>query len=150
MTQRYADVGWFIVELCYEILPWLNTTFYFLFTASDFASSVPSDLVDACDDNEKLGRLDMSTVDGIDSDSKYTDLFSFGSRSFSLYRLTDFTRVYDSGDEFERVINETFPSIFNSNPNSESDTPEESMDTRSDNRVRESSLVFVEPAMDKV
>ena len=105
---------------------------------------MPGDVIKALGNDTQLGRLELSVIDGIDGDGKYTDLFSFGSRSFSMYRVTDFTRVYDSGDELERVIAENFPTIFNSNPNKESDTPEETVDSRSDDRVKELLLIVFE------
>ena len=106
-----------------------------MFIEDDFASSVSSDFIDQVANNEELGRLDMSVIDGKDAEGKFTKLYSYGSRGFSFYTVTDFTRVYDSGDELETLVKDNFPTIFNTNPNSESDTPEEAMDTRSDNRV---------------
>lgn len=34
----------------------------------------------------------------------YSKLYTFGGRSFSIINLTDWTLVYDSGDEFERIV----------------------------------------------
>ena len=107
---------------------------------ADFAASVSDEFKAALDDDAQLGRLDLSAVDGLDEEGKFTNLYSYGSRGFSFYDVTDFSRAYDSGDEIERVIAENYPSIFNSNPSSETDTPEGAIDTRSDNSV--SSLII--------
>ncbi len=50
-----------------------------------------------------------------------TDLFSLGSRSFSI-RTDDGDLVWDSGDQFEQIVARTFPGNFNaSNSNNEFD-----------------------------
>ncbi|MCL2560163.1 MAG: choice-of-anchor I family protein [Turicibacter sp.] len=41
------------------------------------------------------------------------DWFLFGSRSFSIIRANDNEMVFDSGSDFERIVAETFPTIFN-------------------------------------
>ena len=77
----------------------------------------------------------MSVVDGMNEDGKYDKFYSYGTRDFGLYRVSDFSEVYNSGDDFERILEEYYETIFNTNPNSNSDSPEEAFDTRSDNRV---------------
>jgi hypothetical protein len=65
--------------------------------------------------NADLGRLNVTLEDGLREDgSCFENLYSFGARSFSIW-TTDGERVFDSGDELERVIARTVPEAFNSN-----------------------------------
>ena len=82
-----------------------------------------------------LGRLDVSVVDGLTPAGQYDTFYSYGCRDFGLYRVSDFSEVYNSGNEFEEILARDYESIFNTNPNSNSASPEEAFDTRSDNRV---------------
>ncbi|WP_372632309.1 choice-of-anchor I family protein [Cohnella sp.] len=41
------------------------------------------------------------------------DLFTMGGRSFSIWKASDMSRVYDSGSDFERITAEVLPTIFN-------------------------------------
>lgn len=62
-----------------------------------------------------LGRLNVSTASGLDeAGTCYDELYSFGSRSFSIW-TTDGTQVFDSGDDFERTVARVVPEYFNSN-----------------------------------
>lgn len=62
-----------------------------------------------------LGRLNVSTASGLDeAGTCYDELYSFGSRSFSIW-TTDGTQVFDSGDDFERTVTRVVPEYFNSN-----------------------------------
>lgn len=92
--------------------------------------------------DDDLGRLTVSTVDGVDGSGNQTELYVLGARSFSIWDVTDPTTwtydattgnmtglVYDSGDDFERLTASLFPDAFNST-NSEND----SLDNRSDNK----------------
>jgi len=59
-------------------------------------------------DSEALGRLKISTVIGDeDQDGNYETLYSYGARSFSIWRQDDdqLTLVYDSANEFEQIVN---------------------------------------------
>lgn len=88
--------------------------------------------------DENLGRLDASTIDGdIDGDGDYDQLFTYGSRSFSIFDSKG-KLVFDSGDDFERITAELFPNNFNSN-NDENN----SFDSRSDNKGPEPEGVVV-------
>ncbi len=75
-----------------------------------------------------LGRLTVSTIDGDpDGDRDYDALFAYGARSFSIYKASG-EQVFDSGDDFERVVAAAFPAAFNaSNDNN-------TFDDRSDNK----------------
>ena len=75
-----------------------------------------------------LGRLQVSNVDGdIDGDGDFDQLFSFGSRSFSIFTSVG-ELVYDSGSDFEDIIAAQLPLDFNSDNDQNN-----SFDSRSDN-----------------
>ncbi|MDH6235548.1 choice-of-anchor I family protein [Cryobacterium sp. CG_9.6] len=62
-----------------------------------------------------LGRLTITTETGLnDAGTCYDELYSFGSRSFSIWN-TDGTQAFDSGDDFERITAAANPAFFNSN-----------------------------------
>lgn len=64
---------------------------------------------------ELLGRLKITTVDGYDAASNTQKrLYHFGSRSFSIMSL-DGDGVFDSGEWFARIMEKHFPAIFNAN-----------------------------------
>ena len=64
---------------------------------------------------EVIGNLEVSTIDGdLDGDGDFDQLFSYGSRSFSI-RDSNGNIVFDSGDDFETITAELVPEIFNSN-----------------------------------
>ncbi len=81
-----------------------------------------------------LGRLDVSTIDGLNGQGQYSQLFAYGGRSFSIWNVTNgLSQVFDSGDDFEEILaafsaTPLTPSIFNS------DGTPSSFDSRSDNR----------------
>jgi YVTN family beta-propeller protein len=67
----------------------------------------------ALQENEVLGRLGVSTIDGdIGNDGDYDQLFAYGSRSFSIWD-DEGNLVFDSGDDFERIIATVNPNFFN-------------------------------------
>jgi hypothetical protein len=74
--------------------------------ASAFAS--PSPFSSLLRNNRNLGRLtvnkNLGLVDGV-----YQQLYAYGARSFSIWR-EDGTRVYDSGNELERIVG-SFPAL---------------------------------------
>ena len=83
---------------------------------------------------QNLGRLDVSSIDGLNGQGQYSQLFAYGGRSFSIWNVTNgLSQVFDSGDDFEQIL-ATFSatpltaSIFNSDGNPSS------FDSRSDNR----------------
>ncbi|GCA72428.1 hypothetical protein MiYa_03979 [Microcystis aeruginosa NIES-2519] len=83
---------------------------------------------------ENLGRLDVSTIDGLNGQGQYSQLFAYGGRSFSIWNVTNgLSQVFDSGDDFEQILaafsaTPLTASIFNS------DGTPSSFDSRSDNR----------------
>ncbi|AIE73701.1 MULTISPECIES: choice-of-anchor I family protein [unclassified Synechocystis] len=84
-----------------------------------------------------LGRLTVTTKFGdIDGDGDFDELYVYGSRSFSIWNQNG-SLVYDSGEDFERIIAEAVPEFFSaSNDNN-------SFDNRSDNKGPEPEGVTV-------
>lgn len=83
---------------------------------------------EALQENDSIGRLQVSTVSGdIDGDGDYDALYSFGARSFTIWTSTG-ERIYDSGDALEQITAGVLPDFFNAgNDNNE-------IDNRSDNK----------------
>jgi len=83
---------------------------------------------------QNLGRLDVSSIDGLNGQGQYSQLFAYGGRSFSIWNVTNgLSQVFDSGDDFEQILaafsaTPLTASIFNS------DGTPSSFDSRSDNR----------------
>ncbi|MES1024610.1 choice-of-anchor I family protein [Gloeocapsa sp. BRSZ] len=87
--------------------------------------------------DEALGRLTVTTANGdTDGDGDFDELYVFGGRSFAIWD-TQGNLVYESGDDFERIIAETYPQFFNSNH------IENSFDTRSDDKGPEPEDVTI-------
>ena len=62
-----------------------------------------------------LGRLNVSTENGLNADGTcYDELYSFGSRSFSIWDTAG-AQIFDSGDDFEQITAAANPEWFNSN-----------------------------------
>jgi hypothetical protein len=62
---------------------------------------------------ENLGGLNVSRLAGDrDGDGDYDALYAFGGRSFAIW-TTAGQRVFDSGDQFERITAAAAPSLFN-------------------------------------
>ncbi|WP_104191429.1 choice-of-anchor I family protein [Cryobacterium sp. Y82] len=62
----------------------------------------------------ELGRLNVTTENGFNATNDcYDELYSFGSRSFSIWN-TNGTQSFDSGDDFERITAAANPAYFNS------------------------------------
>ncbi len=86
---------------------------------------------------EELGRLNVSTIDGYDSERNcFSELHALGGRSFSIF-TTDGTLVFDSGEDFERITHAADPDFFNSNHR------ENSLETRSDDKGPEPEPITV-------
>eukprot|EP00210_Caulerpa_lentillifera_P002318 g2224.t1 len=74
--------------------------------------------VEALNDTSALGGLSFSTVDGVigkDSNGNtiHDKLVTYGGRSWSIFKGEDMRRVYDSGNDFERIISAYIPWAFN-------------------------------------
>jgi hypothetical protein len=68
--------------------------------------------------DSNLGRLRVTSSPNGDDTGKNaagqcTKLWSYGARSFSIWRASDLSRVYDSGDEFEQRTNGLANVAFN-------------------------------------
>lgn len=61
-----------------------------------------------------LGRLNVTTAVGQDSNGQQATLFAFGARSFSIWDKNG-QQVFDSGNDFERIAASVHGSKFNSN-----------------------------------
>lgn len=94
-------------------------------------------------DDAELGRLGVSSIDGdTDGDGHYDELFSYGSRSFTIFDASGAV-VFDSGDDFEQIIASLRPAnAFNNDdfPTGEEDEVDEN---RSDNKGPEPEAIEV-------
>jgi 2',3'-cyclic-nucleotide 2'-phosphodiesterase / 3'-nucleotidase / 5'-nucleotidase len=89
--------------------------------------------------NSQLGRLKVTSTrggtevtEGEETTTVFSELYSFGTRSFSIWTTDDdgnIVQVYDSGADFERITAAALPSDFNSDHETN-----ESFDTRSDDK----------------
>jgi DNA-binding beta-propeller fold protein YncE len=91
--------------------------------------------------DSNLGRLRITNTpnggsDGKNTAGQCTALYAFGARSFSIW-TTDFERVFDSGDDFERLTT-SLPNV-NFNASHDNDT----FDARSPNKGPEPEGVVV-------
>ena len=90
---------------------------------------------------ENLGKLTFTnTIGDIDNDGEFEELYAFGGRSFSIYDASTGTQVYDSGSDFERIIEEdpVYNAIFNATDD------ENELKNRSDNKGPEPEAVIVQ------
>lgn len=86
--------------------------------------------------NENLGRLNAVTTEGdIDGDGDYDQLFSFGTRSFSIFDDQG-QLVFDSGSMLEEYIAANYPDDFNC-----AHDEQPSFESRSDNKGVEPETV---------
>lgn len=70
-------------------------------------------LADTLQENENLGRLAAVTTEGdIDGDGDYDQLYSFGTRSFTIFDENG-QLVFDSGSMIETYLADHFPDDFN-------------------------------------
>ena len=89
-------------------------------------------------DNTVLGRLKVTLIDSdTDGDGDMDVLYSYGARSFSIWNA-DGGLVYDSADDFETVLAEQAPEIFNA----DGDLPSE-FDSRSDDKGAEPEALAI-------
>jgi hypothetical protein len=85
--------------------------------------------------NENLGRLNITSTKGRNpANGQYQDLYSFGTRSFSIWK-PDGTQVFDSGEQLEWITATAPDTLFNaSNSNN-------TFDNRSDDKGPEPEAV---------
>ncbi len=88
--------------------------------------------------DENIGRLRVTNANGdIDKDGDYDELYSYGSRSFSIWTPNG-QLIYDSASDFEEITANLIPEEFNST-NDEND----SFDNRSDDKGPEPEAVTI-------
>ncbi|MFP4157699.1 MAG: choice-of-anchor I family protein [Opitutales bacterium] len=87
--------------------------------------------------NAKLGRLEVSVVDGLNEQGEIVQLHTFGSRSFSILNAGTGEIVYDSGSDFEMISARLGGKNYNANQESGD------FDSRSDAKGPEPEAVTV-------
>jgi len=88
---------------------------------------------------DNLGRLKTTIATGNnDNDPEFEEIYSYGARSFSIWKASDISQVYDSGDDFEQQLLIADPDNFNST-NDEND----SWKNRSDDKGCEPEAIDV-------
>lgn len=83
-------------------------------------------------EDDQLGRLKITTAPPAGkrshkSDHVYTQLFSYGARSFSVWD-SEGSLLFDSGDDFEQIVSIEIPDFFNAN------NDDNEFDNRSDDK----------------
>jgi len=92
----------------------------------------------AIQDDEQLGRLNVSSIDGdLDGDGLFDELYAYGARSMSIWDSFG-NLVWDSGDLVAQRIALDYPESFNST-NDDND----SFDSRSDDKGAEPEAITV-------
>jgi hypothetical protein len=94
------------------------------------------------DEDDALGRLNISSIDGIDENGDLDQLYSYGARSFSIWDQ-DGNPVWDSGDMLEQITAEAFPEYFNASNDANEDDGLPAIDDRSDNKGPEPEAVTI-------
>lgn len=80
--------------------------------------------------NDIIGRMKTTTATGdLDNDNDHDQIYVYGARSFSIFKASDMTLVFDSGSDFESITAAELGADFNS---SNDETP--SGDSRSDDK----------------
>lgn len=74
----------------------------------------------------------------------YDELYTFGARSFSIWRADTLQLVYDSGDDLAKKTAELLPAVFNSDGEPLLSVAA-TFDTRSDDKVL-FELIYLFPA----
>ena len=104
--------------------------------------------------NQNLGRLKITNKLGdLDGDGKFDKLFSYGSRSFSIWDEFG-NQVFDSGDQIANILAEQTPDLFNADFDDEvldangnldfsDNSPSFGKDDRSDDKGAEPESVTV-------
>lgn len=102
--------------------------------------ALSEDFEDAAElgEDDALGRLNISTIDGLNEDGELEQVYSYGARSFTIWD-EDGELVWDSGDMLEQITAAAFPASFNAS----NDENEDALDDRSDNKGPEPEAVTV-------
>jgi hypothetical protein len=83
--------------------------------AFDLSGNPYVDTIEELQQPEQLGNFEITSELGdVDGDGQYEQLYAYGGRSFSVWRLEDdgLQLVYDSGSLFERIQAEQYPEGF--------------------------------------
>ncbi|XP_052061734.1 mesenchyme-specific cell surface glycoprotein-like [Mytilus californianus] len=94
-------------------------------------------------DDNMLGRLKITNMNGRNDNGTYDELYAFGGRGFSIRKLETMELVYDSGDQFEKLQQQYIPQLFNNNCRKRYKTVNQTMDARSDDKGPESESLAV-------
>lgn len=109
--------------------------------ASNYAGYTQEQLdqlvVEGLFEDQQLGRLKITTATGTDADGKYTALYGYGARSFSIFDVSTMDLVFDSGSDFEETAAKVSPEYFNTT------NDELAFDDRSDDKGPEPENVVV-------
>lgn len=93
--------------------------------------------------NAAIGRLNVSNRWGdFNNDGRFDSIFTFGSRSFSIWNGTTGALVWDSKDDFEQRTAAMFPNNFNTGHTTNA------LDDRSDNKGPEPESVTIGKILD--
>ncbi|XP_072024360.1 mesenchyme-specific cell surface glycoprotein-like [Amphiura filiformis] len=84
----------------------------------------------ALNDSTTLKFYEFSTIDGLDENGLLQELHGFGGRGISVYRASDFTQVYDSGDALAKMHAAVYPDVFNADDEPSDQSPRQLMDKR--------------------
>ncbi len=93
---------------------------------------------------DNAGRLNVSTIDG-DTNTGVAgieEIYTFGGRGFTIFQQEadgDVVKVFESGGEFEKIIAEQYPTLFNNNQTGTA----AGFDTRSDDKGPEPEGITV-------
>ncbi len=93
---------------------------------------------DLLQQNDQLGRLKASLVDGdIDGDGDYDEIYTYGTRSFTIWDASNGSVVWDSKNALEQITKQRNPDNFNAT------NDENNFDNRSDDKGPEPEGVTV-------
>lgn len=94
-------------------------------------------VADGLFEEDKLGRLKITTANGKNAEGYYTALYGYGARSFAIFDVSDMSLVYDSGSHIERTMAKVKPAYFNTTDD------KLAFDNRSDDKGPEPENVVV-------
>jgi hypothetical protein len=95
----------------------------------------------AIQDDDKLGRLKITnTLGDVDGDEDYDELYSFGTRSFTIRNGSSGKIVYESGKKLEEFLLEKEPSFYDDGRSDDKGVEPESVTT---GKIGPRTLAFV-------
>ena len=100
---------------------------------------------DLLQQNDQLGRLKTSMVDGdIDNDGDHDEIYTYGTRSFTIWDAATGSVVWDSKNDLEQITKQRNPDFFNAT------NDENNFDDRSDDKGPEPEGVTVGMVNDRM